>query len=121
MVQADAGGKPVALTADQQPALRVVADVFLSLFALDLALLAQNFDLHGAGAPTGWVLELKPRDGALGGVIRRVTIRGNARVEQIDLEDAHGDRTQIRLIDDARGTAALTADELARFDAIRLP
>ena len=115
MTQRDAGGTPIRLTSQQQPALRVVADVFLSLFSLDLKLLAESFDTFGIGDAHGWQLGLVPHAGALGGVVARVTIRGNTRVDHVDLVDSRGDRTELVLGDDARGAGPLTPEEEQHF------
>jgi hypothetical protein len=113
----DASGGGSNLSAEQQPALRIVADVFLSLFALDPQRLTQSFQTYGRPAGPGWVLGLAPRAGALATAIGRVTIRGATRVEQVVLEDRHGDRTELELIDDGRGGGPLSAAEAARFEA----
>jgi hypothetical protein len=115
MIQRDAGGTPIKLTSQQQPALRVVADVFLSLFALDLKLLSENFDTFGNADAQGWRLGLAPHTGALGGVVARVTIHGKTRVDHVDLVDAHGDRTELLLSDDRRGSGPLTPEEEQHF------
>ncbi len=117
IVQRDAGGTPLRMSAEQQPALRIVADVFLSLFSLDPRLLAENFQTYGAADAGGWVVGLVPRAGTLGGAIARVTIHGRTRVERIELEDRHGDRTAIVLADDGRGAGPLSDSEAARFGA----
>jgi hypothetical protein len=115
MIQRDAGAAPIRLSAEQQPALRTVADVFLSLFSLDLGLLAQNFETYGHPTAKGWALGLLPHPGALGGVLRRAVVNGRERVELIELQDAHGDRTEISLIDDGRGGGPLGEAEAKRF------
>jgi len=117
IVERDAGGTALSLSADQQPALRVVADVFLSLFALDPQLLAENFQTYGTHDAAGWVLGLVPKTGALGGAISKVAIHGGARVERVELTDQHGDRTELTLSDDGRGGGPLSSAEAARFDA----
>lgn len=113
--QRDAGATPIHLTAQQQPALRIVADIFLALFSLDLGPLTGNFDAFGRPAGKGWMLGLAPHPGALGGVLKNVIVRGRHRVERIELEDAHGDRTELTLRDNGRGGGILTAAELASF------
>ncbi len=115
MTQRDAGGTPITLSSQQQPALRVVADVFLSLFALDLKLLAESFDTFGVPDAQGWQLGLVPHAGALGGVIQRVTIHGKTRVDHVELVDSHGDRTELLLSDDGRGSGPLSPEELRHF------
>jgi hypothetical protein len=115
MTQRDAGATPIKLSSQQQPALRVVADVFLSLFALDLRLLSENFDTFGMPDAQGWQLGLVPHAGALGGVVARVTIHGKTRVDHVDLVDSHGDRTELLLSDDGRGSGPLSPEEEQHF------
>ena len=105
IVERDPGGAVRNLSADQQPALRVVADVFLSLFALDPQLLVENFETFGAPEGSGWVLGLVPRAGALSSAIGKVTIHGGVRVERVALEDRHGDRTELTLSEPGKGNA----------------
>ena len=113
--QRDAGGTPIHLTAQQQPALRIVADIFLALFSLDIGPLTGNFDTFGQAAGKSWTLGLAPHAAALGGVLKTVVVRGRERVERIELQDAHGDRTELTLRDNGRGGGILTATELALF------
>lgn len=115
ILQRDAGAAPIRLSTEQQPALRIVADIFLSLFALDLELLAGNFEIHGKAAGTGWILGLKPKPGALGGVMQQVRIEGAAQVQRIEFIDSHGDRTELNLLADVHGHEPLTAAETALF------
>ena len=115
MIQRDAGATPIKLSSQQQPALRIVADVFLSLFALDLRLLSESFDTFGMPDAQGWRLGLVPHANALGGVVARVTIHGRTRVDQVDLVDSHGDRTELVLSDDGRGSGPLAPEEEQHF------
>ncbi len=116
ITQRDEGGVSLQIEAAEQPALAVVSRVFFALFELDLEKLSRDFDLYGERAGNGgWVLGLKPRTEALGGVFRQATVRGAAAVSRLTLEDGNGDASEIEFHDvsfDARG---LTPDELRRF------
>lgn len=115
MVQLDGGKASVRLSTEQQPGLRVVGDVFFSIFNLDPAALAANFSLFAM--PVGksrWTMGLRPSNTTLAQVIREAQIIGGTHVESVQLRDAHGDRTDITLrADKARG--ALSPAEAALF------
>jgi hypothetical protein len=116
MVQLDGGKVAVRLSAAQQPGLRVVGDVFFSIFALDPGALASNFALFGLCAEHGaWQMGLRPKSSALGGVLSEVIISGNTHVDQVQMWDAHGDRTEITLSSASGVAAALSAEEAALF------
>lgn len=95
------GSRTLQLSADDQPAVRMIANVFLALFTLDMASLEKNFELYSSaeGATEGarWTIGLKPRGGAIANVFTQATVSGTRDVEQVVLTDAHGDRTVIDL------------------------
>lgn len=97
MTQIDEGAAPLRLSAEEQPAVRLVGNLFAALFTLDIARLGRDFELFGTGEGKQWTLGLKPRASGLAGVIRQVTVVGSDDVEQVELTDAHGDRTLIEL------------------------
>jgi hypothetical protein len=115
ILQHDAGGTPIRLSAEQQPALRIVADIFLSLFELDLKLLADNFETYGRSSGAGWILGLQAKPGALGGVMQRVRVEGVTQVQHIEFLDNHGDRTELSLVSDGHGREPLTPAEISLF------
>lgn len=115
MAQLDGGKVAVRLSAAQQPGLRVVGDVFFSIFALDPTALAGNFTLFGQrGERDGWVMGLRPKSSALNSVLSETVITGANHVDKVELWDAHGDRTEITL-SSGNSTAPLTAEEAALF------
>jgi len=101
IVQRDEGAETLRLSADEQPAVRVIANIFLALFTLDVATLSASFDLYGqapsAGPNSRWIVGLKPRSGAVASVFQQALISGGKDVEQVVLTDKHGDRTVIDL------------------------
>lgn len=115
MAQLDGGTVALRLSAAQQPALRLVGDLFFSIFALDPGALAGNFALHGQSlGAAGWQLGLRPKSSALAGVLTEAVISGNTRVEKVVMWDAHGDRTEISLAGGG-SSAPLTAAEAELF------
>ena len=99
MSQTDEGGRALKLSSDQQPALRVAARIFMALFAVDLKALDGEFNLFGIGTAGGWQLGLRPKNAALAQVFTEGIVSGGAHVRQVELRDAHGDRTVIELLD----------------------
>lgn len=97
IVQRDEGVESLRLSAAEQPAVRLLASIFLALFTLDVRALEANFDLHGKSHGERWLVGLKPRSSAIANVFDRATLSGAQQVEQIVLTDARGDRTVIEL------------------------
>lgn len=115
MAQLDGGKVATRLTAEQQPGLRVVGDVFFSIFALDPSALAGNFELFGQrGERDAWTMGLRPKASALRNVMSETVITGAIRVDKVELWDSHGDRTEITLTSSS-DVAPLTAQEAALF------
>jgi hypothetical protein len=95
--QRDGGEPALRVNANDQPAVRVIADIFMALFTLDVGILARDFDLYGGKVPDGWNVGLKPRSRAMASVFAQATVAGRDEVEQVVLTDARGDRTVIEL------------------------
>jgi len=93
------GAETLRLSAQEQPAVRVIADIFLALFTLDVTSLSASFDLYGKSQGERWIVGLKPKSATIGSVFTQATITGAKDVEQVVLLDAHGDRTVIELTD----------------------
>jgi len=115
MVQLDDGKIAARLSAEQQPGLRVVGDVFFSIFSLDPSALAGNFELFGQrGERDAWVMGLRPKSSVLRNVMSETVITGATRVDKVEFWDSHGDRTEITLSSSAN-IAPLSAEEAALF------
>lgn len=103
----------------QQSGAQMAASIFFALFALDLDTLARSFDLFVLAPPTpraNWQLGLRPRDTALAAWFERASISGGARVRQVTLLEAAGDRTEIDLDSAAHPQSSLTSAERQRFE-----
>jgi outer membrane lipoprotein-sorting protein len=97
MVQIDEGATALRMSADEQPAVRLIGNLFTALFTLDVTRLANDFDLYGTREGMRWTIGLKPRATTIAGVIRHVTVTGSDDVEQVELVDAQGERTVLEL------------------------
>lgn len=122
LAQSDDGGPVQRVSADAQPAVRLLKNIFMALFTLDTQTLAGDFDLFGVEdkPQNRWIIGLKPRARTLAGVFSEATIAGADDVEQIVLTDARGDRTVIDLTGIRYSSDAPGADVRARF-ALPLP
>ncbi len=119
IVQRDEGAQTLQLSADEQPAVRVIASLFLAMFTLDVTSLSRNFDLYGLSQGERWIIGLKPRASAIASFFRQATVTGSNDVEQVVLTDAHGDRTVIDLSAIDYADAAAGADVRALFALAR--
>jgi hypothetical protein len=115
IVQRDEGAETVRLSAQDQPAVRVIADIFLALFTLDVTSLSSTFDLFGKSQGERWIVGLRPKSATIGSVFKQATITGAKEVEQVVLVDAHGDRTIIDLKEIQYSSAAPSAAITALF------
>jgi hypothetical protein len=97
IIENSEGSQVMQLSGDEQPAVRLIANVFLALFTLDMATLETNFELSSTTEGTRWTVGLTPRAGAISSLFTRATVSGTTDVEQVVLTDAHGDRTVIDL------------------------
>lgn len=114
ILQRENGRVTMHLTAAQQPAVHVVAEIFAAVFALDFDRLNKGFNLYSRRAGKGWELGLKPR-AANPGAPRQIVVTGGRQVERVRVTDANGDDTDIRLRATVVSASAPGAEELRRF------
>jgi hypothetical protein len=101
MIQRDEGKETMRVASQDQPGVRVIADIFLALFTLDIATLSASFDLYGQISKqpqtSQWTVGLKPKSNAAASLFKHAIISGDKDVRQVVLADKHGDRTVIDL------------------------
>jgi hypothetical protein len=99
LAQSDDGGPVQRISAEAQPAVRLLRNIFTALFTLDTQSLARDFNLYGVQEQkdSRWIIGLKPRAKSVERVFGEATVEGTDEVERIVLTDAHGDRTTIEL------------------------
>ena len=105
MIQRDEGKETLRVASQDQPGVRVIADIFLALFTLDVATLSTSFDLYGHTSKQSqaspqvsqWTVGLKPKSNAAASLFKHAIISGDKDVRQVVLVDQHGDRTVIDL------------------------
>ncbi|MDR3414683.1 MAG: outer membrane lipoprotein carrier protein LolA [Nevskia sp.] len=112
----DEGGGETRIAAAEQPGVAVAARIFFALFALDFEALANDFETYGVPTGGGWQVGLRPKQAAMAAVFREAVIDGAQHAQRIELQDTHGDRTEILLPEvDVLG-GALTPADRQRFD-----
>jgi hypothetical protein len=117
LAQSDDGGPVQRVSAEGQPAMRLLRKIFMALFTLDTRTLARDFHLFGVEdkQENRWIIGLKPRAHAIAGAFSEATVAGADEVEQIVLVDAHGDRTVIDLTRITYSSDPPGADVRAQF------
>ncbi len=113
--QAD-GSVSQQMTTREEPGLRAINQTLFALLAADVGELSQRFKIEGAlqGA-AGWTLVLTPLDAALAQWVTRIALQGDRFVRDVQLTEALGDTTQIRLSGQATAQA-LSPDDATQFD-----
>ncbi len=84
--------------------------LFLAVLSGDTPALQRDFQLELSGEAKAWRLQLTPRGALLKQIFADIDIQGGKTVTQIELHEAQGDRTLIRLLD-SRIDDTLTARE----------
>ncbi|WP_172197599.1 outer membrane lipoprotein carrier protein LolA [Niveibacterium sp. COAC-50] len=103
------------MSADKEPAVRAINGVMFALLSGDIAQLEQRFTVTGKVDGNRWSLSLAPREASMAQVLSKIDLAGQRFVESVDMLDANGDRTRIRLLDIVPA-AALGKAEAAQFD-----
>jgi outer membrane lipoprotein-sorting protein len=116
LTQFDDGKASVSMKAGEQPAVKVIADIFLALMSLDVTALQKTFVLSGLQQGQHWQLGLKPRGAAVSRVFKEALIKGRAQVESLELRDTSGDRTIITFTQLTTG-ATVSPGDRAIFSA----
>jgi outer membrane lipoprotein-sorting protein len=84
--------------------------LFLALLAGDATGLSENFDLDLAGGPEDWRLTLTPSSALLRQIFTSIEVRGGKTITRIELREAQGDRSVLRLLN-TRTDTGLDDDE----------
>jgi len=114
MRQIDAGKTTMQMNASEQPAVRVIAQIFLSLLSLDVQALQNSFSLYGVQQGKQWQVGLKPTVPAIANVFRDAIVNGATQVDMLTLHDANGDRTEIEF-SDVQYQSNIAAEDRAIF------
>lgn len=83
------------LKSQDEPLLRLINSVLLSLFSAEIASVLPHFELSGSFAQGHWEALLKPKDAWMAKVASRIHVRGGKTLEAMTLKEANGDVTEI--------------------------
>lgn len=109
------GSVAMQMKAQDEPVLRTINAMLFAVMAADLAQLGQYFEVTGQVQATGWKLHLVPRDAMLAQWLQSVDLRGQQFVQEVLLQEARGDRSQIQIQNPVAGQA-LRAQDASLFD-----
>lgn len=109
------GSVAMQMKAQDEPVLRTINAMLFAVMAADLAQLGQYFEVTGQVQATGWKLHLVPRDAMLAQWLQSVDLRGQQFVQEVLLQEARGDRSQIQ-IQNPVAEQALRAQDASLFD-----
>jgi hypothetical protein len=109
--QRDEGAQTLKMNADEQPAVRLIARIFLALLSMDVQSLTHSFQLYGSQSGAVWQVGLRPSVAGISSMFREAVVSGSRQVDQVTLYDTHQDRTEISFHDFDPSHAPLTAAE----------
>lgn len=104
------GAVSLQMQASDEPVLRTVNAMLFAVMSANVAQLGQMFEVSGKVQPSGWSLQLKPRDQLLAQWLQKIELQGQAFVQQVQLYEARGDRSEIRIHDVAASQHLSDAD-----------
>lgn len=110
------GAVTFRLDAGKEPSVRLINGLMFALLNGDLGGLASYFDIGGNVEGRRWQLQLKPRQVALAKLMTQIELSGDQYVRNIRIDEASGDRTQIRFSAQSSEPAHLSAEEAKRFE-----
>lgn len=85
------------MRAEDEPVLRTVNAMLFAVMTADLVQLKQYFQISGKAQATGWQLHLVPRDAVLAQWLASVEVQGAQFVQFVQLQEARGDSSEIRI------------------------
>ena len=109
------GSVAMQMKAQDEPVLRTINAMLFAVMAADLAQLSQYFEVTGQVQGNSWTLHLVPRDAMLAQWLQAVDLHGQQFVQEVQLQEARGDRSQI-LIQNPAAEQALRAQDASLFE-----
>lgn len=91
------GAEQFKLDAKTEPTVRVITQLLFSLLSGDLNALSTHFDVKGQVDGKEWSIELTPKPGPLAKVFNRISLKGDAAVRSVHMQELSGDATLISL------------------------
>jgi Outer membrane lipoprotein carrier protein LolA len=115
LAQRDDSGASRTFDASKEPAVRIVAEIFFAVFALDLRALEKDFVTFGMPRGSGWVIGLEPKQAYMRGLFAQILIAGGKGIDTVTLIDPAGELTVITLANTRYESTPLAATERTRF------
>jgi hypothetical protein len=109
------GSVAMQIKAQDEPVLRTINAMLFAVMAADLAQLGQYFEVSGQVQGSNWKLHLVPRDAMLAQWLQSVDLSGQQFVQEVQLQEARGDRSQI-FIKNPVAEQALQAQDASLFE-----
>ncbi|MEX8194664.1 outer membrane lipoprotein carrier protein LolA [Comamonas guangdongensis] len=104
------GSVAMQMKAQDEPVLRTINAMLFAVMAADLVQLDQYFEVSGQVRGSSWKLHLVPRDALLAQWLQAVDLSGQQFVQEVQLQEARGDRSQIFIENPAAEQALRTQD-----------
>lgn len=108
MIETNAAGERRERKAEDSPAIAQISNIFKAILSADQALLAQHFNLTALGSIQKWEMHLTPKAAYLRKAMTEIVMTGNHTVETVQIDEANGDRTDIRFLNQS-GTGQSSA------------
>lgn len=109
------GRVAMQMKAQDEPVLRTINAMLFAVMAADLVQLAQYFEVTGSVQGANWSLHLVPRDAMLAQWLQAVDLRGQQFVQEVQLLETRGDRSQI-FIENSAAEQSLQAQDALLFE-----
>ena len=111
IIQEQGGQVLFKLSADREPAIRAMSEIFLPLFGANFFQLEKHYHISGEVKGKSWRVVLDPIPAVLLQVFRQIRLEGTSHIQRVELMDANGDRTDIRFSHVQTGDALTPAEE----------
>lgn len=115
MIERQKGFKSKVVTPKEQPAIFGLTEVFEAIFVGDLDRLSKDFAIHFVGSSSSWTIGLIPQRGLLQKMFKRVVLKGDSTVREVQLFEGNGDSTHLKFLQTVREPATLSATERRLF------
>lgn len=96
-------GKPITLSLASQPVLRAFIEGIRGTLRGDLGTLKRYYRVELENAAAGWTIVLLPAEVEMGELVRMIRISGReARLQSVEVQEASGDRSVMRVVDNPK-------------------
>lgn len=94
------GEEHFSVSAQQQPILRTINQLFLSLFDKDWQALSESFNLQITQKDNCWKIHMTPKQDILKAAITSAYVYGDLKIRRFELTKNNGDQTSIWFSDE---------------------